>query len=175
MKHSNEGSLPEGGTLPWTHSCFVCGQDNPRGLRLKSRLEDGTVYMDYTPRREDLGYSNLIHGGITMALMDEVMTWAAIIRAQAPCVAAVFNCRLRRPVTVGMPITVEGRVQKSKARLVLTHGIVRKKDDSSVLATANGKYVPMKADDLRAVSKDFVEHPSAIALSRILPHGNGDH
>jgi len=27
--------------LPWTRSCFVCGEQNPIGLNLRFRIEDG--------------------------------------------------------------------------------------------------------------------------------------
>jgi hypothetical protein len=37
------------GTLPWTKSCFVCGEANRRGLRLRSRVENGVVVLTYRP------------------------------------------------------------------------------------------------------------------------------
>ena len=70
------------GTLPWTKSCFVCGQENPHGLHLKCRVDDGQVILEYTTQERDLGWRSIVHGGIVMTLMDEVMTWAAILAAR---------------------------------------------------------------------------------------------
>ena len=56
------------GVLPWTKSCFVCGEQNPRGLHLRSRVEGELVIIDYTPRETDLGYRQIVHGGIAMTM-----------------------------------------------------------------------------------------------------------
>ena len=98
------------GALPWTRSCFVCGQDNPHGLHLRSRIENGRVMLDYTPREADLGYKHIVHGGIAITLLDEVMTWASIVAARRICVAAELATRLKKPIHVGQTLRVEGWV-----------------------------------------------------------------
>src|SRR5437773_12543515 len=59
--------------------CFVCGQDNPIGLKLKfSRVGEG-VWAEFTPSDLHAGYEGLVHGGILAALIDDAMAnvWAA--------------------------------------------------------------------------------------------------
>lgn len=159
--------IPDG-TLPWTRSCFVCGQDNPRGFRLRSRLENGIVVLNYTPRPTDLGYRHLVHGGLAMTLLDEVMTWAAIVSAQRVCVAAEMNTRLKRPVVVGRELRVEGRVTEQKSRMLITAG--RMLDlDGVELITATGKYMPVSSGDASLCAEDFVRSDEALPLDRILP------
>ena len=159
---------PESGTLPWTRSCFVCGQDNPHGLRLRSRVEGDRVALDYTTREADLGYRHLVHGGITMTLLDEVMTWAAIIASQRACVAAELTVRLRKPIVVGQRLRVEGWVTAAKGRLLTAEGVVCH-ETRQVLASASGKHMPMSPDQFRLCAKDFVISPDSIHPDRLMP------
>lgn len=154
------------GTLPWTKSCFVCGEQNPHGLRLKSRIENGRVVLDYTAREADLGYRHIVHGGILATLLDEVMTWAAILSIRRVCVAAELTTRLKHPVKVGRRLRVEGWVARKTSRLILVEGRITG-EDGSVAATAEGKYMPMPADQVELTEKDFVVSPDAIHPSRI--------
>lgn len=155
------------GTLPWTRSCFVCGQDNPHGLHLRSRIENGRVLLDYTPREADLGYKHIVHGGIAITLLDEVMTWAAIVAARRVCVAAELTTRLKKPIQVGQPLRVEGWVTRPSSRLILTEGVILGSDGEPVLA-AEGKYMPMPADQIELTQKDFVISPDAIQPGEIV-------
>ncbi len=151
------------GTLPWTKTCFVCGEDNPHGLKGHSCVEGDRVVLVHLTRAADLGYRHLVHGGISMTVLDEVMTWAAILTLRRACVAAELTVRLQQPIQVGQAIRVEGWISKGRTRLVETEGrIVDEKQ--KVLATAFGKYVPMSGEGLSLCLKDFVKSPGAIQL-----------
>lgn len=158
-------TLPDG-VLPWTRSCFVCGEANPHGLRLKSRHERGLVVLQYAPREEDRGWRELVHGGIATTLLDEVMTWAAILRARQPCVAAALSVRLLRPIRVGQPLRVTGSITHGNPRLMQAGGQIL---DASgeLLIEATGKFVPMRRDVAALCAADFVECPDAIPVQRI--------
>jgi len=161
------GPLPDG-TLPWTRSCFVCGEDNPRGFRLKSRIENGVVVLTYTPRPSDLGYRHLVHGGLAMTLLDEVMTWAAIVAARRVCVAAEMTTRLKHPVAVGSDLRVEGIVTEQKSRMLLTAAKMIDPEGRE-LVTATGKYIPVSQGETSLCSEDFVKSEDALPLELILP------
>lgn len=154
------------GILPWTRTCFVCGENNPHGLHARSQWLDGRVCLDYVPREPDLGYRDIIHGGIGATLLDEVMTWAANIARQAPCVAAEFTVRLRGPLRVGQPVRVSGLVESHGGRLLLTTGSVVN-GDGAVLMTAAGKYMPMRGEGARHCGKDFVHGPGTITPAQL--------
>lgn len=156
----------EDGTLPWTQSCFVCGESNPHGLRLRSRVEDGVVVLRYTTREADRGYLHIVHGGIGMTLLDEVMTWAAIVAAHRVCVAAELTVRLKLPVSVGEMLTVHGWVSEQRSRIVMTGGAIMNGDGNEVMS-ASGKYVPMPPDQVTLCSKDFVASSETIDISAI--------
>lgn len=155
------------GTLPWTRSCFVCGEDNPHGLHLRSRIENGRVILDYTPREADLGYRHIVHGGIAITLLDEVMTWASIVAARRVCVAAELTTRLKKPIVVGQILRVEGWVTRQTSRLILTEGVILDSARQPLL-TAEGKYMPMPADQIELTQKDFVISPEAIQPHEII-------
>ncbi|MCF7838571.1 MAG: PaaI family thioesterase [Candidatus Marinimicrobia bacterium] len=158
--------MTQNGFLPWTRSCFVCGEANPQGLRQRSRLEDGRVLLDFTPAEEHVGYQHLVHGGLGMTLLDEVMTWAAIMAAGRVCVAAEMATRFVQPMRVGEPLCAVGWVTESKRRLILTTGELTD-TAGQVLLRATGKYVPRPAEETALCADDFVRDPAAIPLARI--------
>lgn len=151
------------GTLPWTRTCFVCGEDNPHGLRLRSRVEGDRVVLNHVTRASDLGYRHLVHGGISMTLLDEVMTWAGILTLRKACVAAELTVRLKHPIQVGQPLRVEGWITGAKSRITMAEGRVLD-DRQMVLATATGKYIAMSEDGMHLCVQDFVESEEAIHL-----------
>ena len=53
------------------NTCFVCGPDNPEGLQIKFRLEDGLCRAEYTPPPKFCGYDDVTHGGILFGLLDD--------------------------------------------------------------------------------------------------------
>jgi uncharacterized protein (TIGR00369 family) len=158
------------GALPWTRSCFVCGQDNPHGLHLRSRIEVGRVILDYTPRVSDLGYKHIVHGGIAITLLDEVMTWASIVATGRVCVAAELTTRLKKPIRVGQTLRVEGCVIRRTSRLILTAGVILDSDGQTFL-TAEGKYLPLPKDQIELTANDFVVSPEAICPDDLLGEG----
>jgi uncharacterized protein (TIGR00369 family) len=149
------------GTLPWTKSCFVCGENNPHGLHLRSRIESNKVMTEHVIREADAGYSRILHGGIATTLLDEVMTWASIVASGKVFVAAEIAVRFLGPVFVGEKIFVEGWVTKAGARLYLTEGTIKNKD-KKILVAATGKFMPMNIDQAKHVPVDFVINSDAI-------------
>jgi uncharacterized protein (TIGR00369 family) len=149
--------------LPWSKSCFICGEANDHGLQLRSRIEGDRVVLDHLTRESDVGWRHLVHGGILMTLLDEVMTWAAILSAKKACVAVEVTVRLKAPVAVGRRIRVEGWKGSGKSRVVVAEGRIVD-EDGVVLATATGKYMAMPSDKVTFCSEDFVMGPDTVRL-----------
>lgn len=120
------------------------------------------MVLEHETRDADLGYRNIVHGGIAATLLDEVMTWAAIVTMRKPCVAAEMSFRLKHPIAVGTRLTVSGMLTKNLRRILLTEGDIRD-PDGTVLVSASGKYVPMPADGVGLCEKDFVFAPDVIS------------
>ena len=161
MSEASDNVTPLSGTLPWTRSCFVCGENNPHGLKLRSCVKDGRVSLEYTTRDADRGYREIVHGGIAITLLDEVMTWASILAARSMCVAAELNVRLRKPIRVGQKLRVDGWITRKSARLIMTESQVLD-EDGKVLLSAAGKYMPMPEGDVTLSERDFVVSPESI-------------
>ncbi len=65
--------------LPWSESCFVCGESNPNGLKAKFTVdEEGRVRLETVIDHEFEGYGGHVHGGVVTALLDETAVWAVI-------------------------------------------------------------------------------------------------
>src|SRR2546425_9541575 len=68
--------------LPHTKSCFVCGLNNPLGLKLDFETDGQIVRARFVPRPEHVGFRATIHGGLISTLLDEAMGWAVGVRAK---------------------------------------------------------------------------------------------
>src|SRR5512133_3324230 len=68
--------------LPHTHSCFVCGDANPNGLKLRFETDGKLVKARFVPRAEHAGFRQTVHGGLVATLLDEIMVWACAVQTR---------------------------------------------------------------------------------------------
>ena len=62
------------------NNCFVCGAENPIGLKVKFSIVNEVCIGSFTPQMQHTGYDNLTHGGILFSLLDDVMAnWACLL------------------------------------------------------------------------------------------------
>jgi acyl-coenzyme A thioesterase PaaI-like protein len=60
--------------------CFVCGSDNLKLLHLEfTNIGKNTVITEFKLEKEYEGYSDIIHGGILAAILDDAMANTVII------------------------------------------------------------------------------------------------
>jgi len=119
--------------------CFVCGPDNPEGLRIRFAAAEGRAEASYAPRREHQGYAGISHGGIVAALLDEAMVYAATSLGHWVATAEM-TIRYSRPAPTGETLTVAAEVVRRQKRLVECRAEIRG-EDGSLLAAATGKLV----------------------------------
>ena len=127
--------------------CFICGQRNPIGLKVKFEIDKENLRLTgtFTPRREHEGYRKIMHGGLQSALLDEAMV-KLLWEAGIPAVSASLQIRLVRPAKVGEEISIRGWVESRKGRLILT--AARLEDSAgNLLAEATGKCVKVKSKE----------------------------
>ncbi len=104
--------------------CYVCGQENERGLRVRFEAQPGGgCRAEYVARAEHVGWPEVIHGGLLFTLMDEAVAWAVIV-AGLHGVTAKAEARFREPARVGERLVVRGwlvdpprRVTRARAEL----------------------------------------------------------
>jgi len=125
--------------LPGHGSCYICGTENPGGLGITFRLEDGKVKTDFTLDERQQGPPGFAHGGCLAAVIDEAMG-AAVWCAGHPVLAARLEVDFRKAVPLGTPCHVEARVVSVDGRKVWAEAELRV--DPGVVATRGvGLYI----------------------------------
>ena len=139
---------------PNSQMCFVCGMENPIGLK-QFFYEDsaGRVMTTFTPRDNHQGYPGLLHGGIAAALLDEVLGRVAIGRG-VWLMTARFQIRYKCMIPLSQPLTVIGEVVRETRRLTEARGELRLVD-GTVAATATATYLPVPEERLRDMEQDL--------------------
>src|SRR4030065_2642057 len=99
--------------------CFVCGPENPIGLKLNFSFNGKTIKTEFVPKKEHQGYLNIVHGGIISTLLDEAMVKLAIAM-DMPAVTASMEIRLRKALNVGEKIVVEAKILSNTKKLLET-------------------------------------------------------
>ncbi|HCD26544.1 MAG TPA: hypothetical protein DER02_03430 [Gammaproteobacteria bacterium] len=133
-------SSPRRGLASASNQCFVCGPGNPAGLGVRFRLDGDVCRAEFTPQSEHMGYTDVTHGGIIFALLDDVMAnWLWLRGDQA--VTARADIRYRAELPVGTAITLEGRCLKQRGRLMEMQGLLIRQDTGAVVAEASGRFM----------------------------------
>jgi uncharacterized protein (TIGR00369 family) len=148
--------------LPYTHGCFVCGADNPHGLRLRFRVEDGEVRADFHPDARHEGYRGIIHGGVIASVLDEAMFWAAAYGSRRFHVSVQLELRYQRKVEAGKKYLLVARVVQSQKRLCPATAELRAAD-GEVCASATGRFFPMRREDVPLQHEDFYPDPHVLS------------
>ncbi len=125
---------------------------------MQMAVRNGEVHLCYRAIPEHNGYRGWVHGGIAMTLMDEVMTWAAILATRSICVAGEMTVRFITPMPVGRDYWIKGRITKADRRLVWAEAEVETVA-GQVNARAAGKYVPRPGGHIALSAADFDEPP----------------
>jgi acyl-coenzyme A thioesterase PaaI-like protein len=131
---------------PDANACFVCGPNNPAGLRVAFRLEGEVCHAEFTPDPHHQGYDGVTHGGILYSLLDDVMANVLFLRG-IRAYTAKCSIRYRDPVPVGTPLRLEGRELKRKGRFVILEGRVLRADSGDVAAEAESTFLLVDSKD----------------------------
>jgi acyl-coenzyme A thioesterase PaaI-like protein len=124
--------------------CFVCGMENPIGLKLRFFSDGESVHTRYRPTAEHEGYRRITHGGIIATIMDEVMIKAALAQ-DIYCVTAQLEMRYRAPVPTDTELVFAGKIIHRKGRIIKTGGTAC--DDAGKLyAEATGVYMTVSGE-----------------------------
>ena len=107
--------------------CFCCGPDNPSGLKLRFVKESGTaVSTTFTAPVDWTGWGRILHGGFQTLLLDETTSWAAFgALGERSFVTRELAVRFHKPVYVGEPLTITGRITGDEGRAIVVHGEIR--------------------------------------------------
>jgi acyl-coenzyme A thioesterase PaaI-like protein len=93
-------------------NCFVCEPRNVRGLRIPffHDTEREVVFAEFELGNEFSGAPTVVHGGVTLAVLDEAMAWACIAIGKRWAVTSETTTRFHRAVHVDKRYRVEAEV-----------------------------------------------------------------
>lgn len=123
--------------------CFVCGDRNAEGLRLRWTVEGDETFADFVPEKKHQGWKDVLHGGLLATLLDEAMT-RLVWKKFGAAVTAEMTVRYLAPARIGEKLRVRGKILVDGGRLVKTEAKVLKQD-GAVVAQAAGKALKLKA------------------------------
>ena len=125
--------------------CFVCEDANERGLRIPFFHDDeaGAITAEFTLTEAFSGAPAFGHGGVLMAICDEAMCWATIVIAGSWAVTASNAHRFRRPVRLGRPYRVEGRVVGRDDDGIRTTAVITSGSTGKLAVEADALFSPI--------------------------------
>lgn len=143
-------------TLPHTHSCFVCGESNPIGLKLRFETDGRIVQTRFVPRAEHIGFRQTVHGGLIATVLDEIMVWACAVQTKRFAFCAELKVRFQSPLRPGEEVLATAElVENRRGKVFEAKGDLRNAA-GYILASATAKYLPIKEDLAAEMARDFV-------------------
>lgn len=120
--------------------CFVCGPENPIGLRIAFAMDGAVCRGLFTPDVNHAGFDQITHGGIVFSVLDDVMAnWLFLQGARG--FTAKCEIRYRQPLPVGTRISLSCQLKQRKGRLAILESSAERTDDGSVVATAEASFM----------------------------------
>jgi len=120
---------------PTSRSCFVCGRENPIGLKVRwhSDRERAEIRGQVSVSEHFNGYPQVVHGGIVAALLDETAGRTLLVDGGFSDLMVTLKLEVvfKKPTPTGTPLTVVGKLLRrserraeAEARLELSDGTV---------------------------------------------------
>ena len=152
--------------LPHTHGCFVCGESNAIGLRLRFETDGNIVRTEFVPSREHVGFRDVVHGGLVSTVLDEVMAWVCAVRTKQFGYCAEMTVRFQQPLRPGRSAIATAELVANRKNRIFEASSRICDADGVLLAAATGKYLPLKSDDIAAFLPDLVGDVTMLRLER---------
>jgi acyl-coenzyme A thioesterase PaaI-like protein len=154
---------------PGSALCFVCGTENPHGLRVDF-FDDGTrVWTELIPAAWHQGWPGVLHGGIVTAVLDETIGRVAFLHDRWVQTAKI-SVRFLRPAPLERRLRATGELVRDAKRLMEMRGQLIDVETGETLATAEGTFVRLPdaaRDELaRRLGGDFAAWEQWLASAR---------
>lgn len=129
--------------------CIGCGSKNPRGLHLAFDFDpaERRIRTRWTPLKEHQGFANIVHGGMTGLVLDELMG-NLLWKLKRPSVTAELTVKFLRPARVGEPLDCEVWIvserKEGRRRVFHLRGIARR--SGKTVAEADARCVQIQGN-----------------------------
>ena len=115
-----QGNKVIGEKQPNSRHCFICGLENPIGLKLHIyQTEPGVIETAYTAPDHFQGYPGVLHGGIVAAILDEISGRAHMGDPSEPrfMFTGKIEVKYRNNVPIGVPLKIIGKAGKARSKM----------------------------------------------------------
>jgi uncharacterized protein (TIGR00369 family) len=136
-------------------NCLVCCVDNAFGLKTRFyETEENELIAVFTPLNEHQSYPNVMHGGISATILDEVIGRAIMMTTDSNTFGVTFNLNVRykKPVPLGSELKAVSRITKDRGRIFEGTGELYL-PNGEVAVEAEGKYMKRRLDQI--TTEDF--------------------
>ncbi len=159
-------------------NCMVCGVRNPYSLKTQFfETAEKEVVALFSAREEHQSYPGVAHGGVSAALLDEVIGRAIMAHYDQNTfgVTVDLQVKYRQPVPLDVELKVVGRITADRGRLYEGSGELYL-PDGTIAVSAAGKYLKRRLEQI--TDSSFVAEewfaPSADAPEEIeIPPAGG--
>lgn len=93
-------------------NCFACGPANDQGLKMKFFFHDSIVFCNIAIPEYMVGWRTIAHGGILSTLLDETMSWGAIVLLRKYILTKSMTINYHRPVLVNEVLRIESEIKE---------------------------------------------------------------
>ena len=123
--------------------CFVCGMENPHGLKIKVE-QDGPnqVRCEFIADDRYRGWSNYLHGGIFSLVFDEMLGWLSRYMGH-DAMTARLEVRYRKPVPLGSKMIFSGVLER-EIKGILDIKLGANLEDGTLAAEGKGRMMIIK-------------------------------
>ena len=148
-------------------NCFVCEPNNHAGLQIPFFHDDerSVVTAEFELSDAYSGAPTLVHGGVTLAVLDEAMAWACIAVGKQWAVTTETSTRFHRSVRVGSLYRVEAAVvdhvdgvMRTTATIVDRRGELRVETTASFATVGEAQATRLIGGDPGEQNHSFINH-----------------
>ena len=139
-------------------NCLVCGIENDFGLKTRFyETSDNEVIALFHPLEQHQSYPNITHGGISAAILDEVIGRAIMAFYDQDTFGVTIELKLRykKPVPYGVELKAVGRITKDGGRIFEGTGEIYLLN-GELAVSAEGKY--MKRHLAQITDNEFIDN-----------------
>ncbi len=132
--------------LPRYKKCFICGKENPIGLKITFQTDGQRVYATFKPDEKYIGYKDRIHGGIAASVLDEIMGWSCSVKTKKLYYTVELTVKYKNPIPPNTKLFAEAKMVEEKHSLSYAEATL-KDINGKQFALAKGKYFPLSDKD----------------------------
>lgn len=138
--------------LPGYKECFVCGKENPFGLKITFFKDGKEVKAEFIPEPKHQGFKGIVHGGILFSILDEIMGRTAIVNKGVMTLTVEINIKYRKKAPIGKKIIFTAQLIKDLGRMIEAQAQAHL-EDGTLLTEARGRFIVLSPEMQKEVEE----------------------